>query len=195
MVQTPQEAPTAAGQWTTKAMKGMAKLCLIYSYATRNSFSHGVFYFFFLFHLSPSKDCEENQSDFNPLYLKTVQPYLSSISGGILTLSFYDQCWVILFHVSMRCSWMYEWRKKGGIWRKLAAQSHSEGVCFPAQVSIEMGHVRFTSWIRKVHSLDHKLISSPDIWLKKKKKPTFLPPTTHLLGYHRCYQHVKICFH
>jgi len=33
--------------------------------------------------------------------------------------------------------------------RKPAAHSHSEGVCFPTNVPIEMGHVRYTKWIWK----------------------------------------------
>lgn len=64
--------------------------------------------------------------------------------------------------------------------RKPAAHSHSEGVCFPANVPIEMGHVRFTQWTWKgaylrsrAHCLARSLIK-------------LLPPTTHLWGSHAC---------
>lgn len=66
---------------------------------------------------------------------------------------------------------------------KPAAHSHSEGVCFPANVPIEMGHVRFTQWIWKgaylrsrVHCLARSLI----------KYDVLLPPTTRLWGSHAC---------
>lgn len=70
--------------------------------------------FFLLSYISLAKDCEEKQCDFNQLDLKIFQPYLSTTTEGIFISSLHVQCREILFHVTMRCAWMYEWRKKGG---------------------------------------------------------------------------------
>lgn len=133
--------------------------------------------FFLLSYISLAKDCKEKQCDFNQLDLKIFQPYLSTTTEGIFISSLYVQCWEILFHVTMRCAWMYEWRKKGGTceeasctqWRCAfpCSCSHRNGPCQIYTVNMKSGYFR-----SRAQHFARGLI----------KKHTLLPPTTHLCG-------------